>query len=434
MKRSLLIALYTLLISGPMLLSWYLVGKPRDPMQELGSVLGILAFSMILSEFMLSGRVKSFSRKVGMDSTMKLHRVVGWLILIFALIHPFLYESTPTAGPRPWDDTRQLSVSTDFSAIATGVIAFLLIPVLVVLAVWRSSLDYRYETWRRLHGLIAAIVVLLLLDHTLAAGRYAAQPYVALLWQVLSVIALLSLAYRYLWVPLTQSRRPWRVSQIERVAERQWHLELTPEGHNGIDYTAGQFAWIKVGRSAISIGENPFSIASAPASGRNLSFVIKELGDFTETLSTLEPGTRAYVDGPYGSLLVDGREEPDIGLIAGGVGIAPMLGILRQLHLTNDPRTIQVIYANRTEEQIVYREELDSANALYVLSEPPIGWQGATGVVDAALISQTFSQAQFDSWVFVLCGPVPMMDTVREALRQQGVTEARILMERFNYD
>jgi len=434
MKKSALFVGYVLLITLPLLASWYFIAAPRDLMRELGSMLGILAFSMILSEFLLSGRIKSLSRKLGMDRTMRLHRIVGWLVLAFTLVHPFLYRATPTAGPRPWDATRQFSVTTDFSALASGVIAFVLIPAMVVLAIWRSQIDYRYETWRRLHGLLAAAIVLLLLDHTLSAGRYAADERIALLWQALAGIALLTLVYRYFWIPFSEARKPWSLSRVEPIAERQWLVELSPNGHSGIEYSAGQFAWIKIGKAALTLSENPFSIASAPASGNRLQFVIKELGDFTSTLSSLTPGTRAYVDGPYGSLLVEGRKEPGIALIAGGVGVAPMLGIAQQLRLTDDPRAVRVLYANRTESQIVPSDALASADTLYLLSQPPKDWAGEVGLIDQQLIQRSFTQQEFDTWLFVICGPIPMMNQVTAVLRSSGVSDTRMVVEQFNYD
>lgn len=434
MQRSVLTTIYVLLISLPLLASWYFVGHLRIFWQELGSVLGILSFSMILSEFVLSGRVKSFSRKVGMDATMRFHRIIGWCALIAALLHPFLYSSTPTTGPWPWDSTRQFAVTTDFTAISTGVLAFILLPVLVVLAVWRSSLDYRYETWRRLHGLIAAALVGLLLHHTLTAGRYAAHETVALLWQVMALVALSTLVYRYLISPIQQRSKPWKVSRVEQLSEKQWRLSLLPDGHAGMDYKAGQFAWLKLGHSSFSISENPFSIASAPANGPEVCFVIKELGDFTSTVGSINVGTRAYLDGPYGSLIVDARTEPGVAMIAGGVGVAPMLGILQQIKTREDSRAHRLIYANRTEDQIVCREELADDNPILVLSEPNQDWKGAVGFIDENLLEQSFSDTEFATWLFVICGPVPMMDQVSQVLREKGVPEDRILLERFNYD
>jgi len=433
-RLTVLLGLYALAIASPLLFAWHYFGNPRDILQELGTILGMLAFAMILSEFALSGRMKSFSERVGMDATMRFHRIIGWLALSAALLHPFFYESTPSGGLFPWDSSREFSVTSEFAAIATGVVALVLLPALIVLAVWRSALDYRYEVWRRLHGILAAAIALLLLHHTLEAGRYAMHKNVALLWQVLTVLALLSLVYRYLLVPIRQRNKPWKVSRLERLTDKQWQLCLQPAGHDGLFYKAGQFAWIKVGRSALSIAENPFSIASAPASGSELSFVIKELGDFTSTLSEIEVGTTAYVDGAYGSLTVDGREEPGVVLIAGGVGIAPILGILRQMQQTKDARKLKVIYGNREGSQIVCADELSCVDTTFVVQEPEAGFEGTVGIVDANMLNGCLNSEQLESWLFVLCGPAPMMEAVETYLKVRGVSDDRLLCERFNYD
>jgi predicted ferric reductase len=142
-----------------------------------------------------------------------------------------------------------------------------------------------------------------------------------MIWQVLSLVALLTLVYRYFIAPLLQASNPWSVSAVQKLSEKQCKLSLEPASGRAMDYQAGQFAWLKMERSAFSISENPFSIASSPAQGPEIYFVIKELGDFTSTLGDVCVGERAYIDGPYGSLTVDGRKEPRIALIAGGVGI-----------------------------------------------------------------------------------------------------------------
>lgn len=190
----------------------------------------------------------------------------------------------------------------------------------------------------------------------------------------------------------------------------------------------------KPGHSPFTMNENPFSMSSAPAAGPEVSFMIKELGDFTRTIGEIKPQTIAYLDGPYGNLTVDGREEPGVALIAGGVGLAPLLGILRQMRLTGDSRKVKLIYGNRIIEQIAYHEELGEEDVVYVLSEPPEGWQGETGFIDAALMDRVFSEKEFSEWVFVICGPAIMMDIVEDHLINRGTPPHRILAERFSYD
>ena len=96
-----------------------------------------------------------------------------------------------------------------------------------------------------------------------------------------------------------------------------------------------------------------------------------------------------------------------------------------------------LLYGNRVAEQIVAGEELavrEGLEVVHVLSEPPEGWTGETGQLDAALIARRCAAPAAAGWLFVLCGPAPMLRVARMALRGLGVPASRILAERFTYD
>jgi predicted ferric reductase len=356
------------------------------------------------------------------------------IALGFAILHPFLYRGTPSGGQRPWDSTRQLVITTDISDLSTGIAAYLILPSLVLLAIGRTKLDYKYETWRLMHGVGALLIAALLLHHTVYAGRYGSQLVMNGVWLAMTAASVGSLCYVYLLVPLRGKARAWHVTSVRRLTPKQWELTVAPDNHLGLVYKAGQFVWLNVGHSAFSMKENPFSISSAPGAGPQISFMIKELGDFTQVIGQIKPGTVTYLDGPYGSMSVEGRTEPGVALIAGGVGLAPLLGILRQMRLTGDPRKVKLIYGNRSVDQIAYREELGPEDVTLVLSEQPETWQGETGFINAALLDRVFSREEFREWAFVLCGPTIMMDIVEDHLVKRDTPPHRILSERFDYD
>ncbi len=413
--------------------------QPRSLLDELASGAGMLAFSIILLEFALSGRFRLISGRVGMDVTMRAHQLLARTALVAALVHPFLYQAEWNA-PYPWDVTRLETITTDLGALWSGMLAWVLLPVFVALAIVRGQPNYGYEAWRFIHGLGAVAIAGLLLHHTLSAGRYAADPLLAACWVALSTLAFASFLWIYLAVPLAQLRRPWRVSEIRPDAERIWLLEIAPEGHRGLSYEAGQFVWLNIGQTPFAHRENPFSMSSAPGSGERLQFLIKELGDFTSGIGKIRPGTRAYLDGPHGNLTVNGHDAPGFVLIAGGIGIAPLIGILRQLSLDRDPRPRILVYADRILEQIAHRDELEAlareppTELRIVLQEPPPGWTGETGMVDRRLLDRLVGEPGRQDWLFVLCGPPAMLSSVEDALIDIGVPPGRILSERFDYD
>ncbi len=292
-----------------------------------------------------------------------------------------------------------------------------------------------------MHAIGALLIAGFLLHHAIYAGRYGAQPQLMWLWIALTTLALGSVVYVYLIEPLREYSRPWQVASIARLTPKQWSIKLSPVGHKGLDYKAGQFAWLNIGHSPFTVFENPFSISSAPVGGADVEFVIKELGDFSGSLEQIKPGTRAYLDAPYGSLCIEGYDDvPGIALIAGGVGVAPMLSILRQMHLTGDQRPSVLVYGNRKREQIVCAQELErlaqtpTTEIVHILSEPDVDWAGETGMVDGALLDRVFTAEQFESWLFVLCGPPRMIEKIEVHLVAHGTPSDRILSERFTYD
>ena len=230
MKPLFLVVCYIAAVTLPLILSWLVGGPPRAFHQELASGLGILAFSMILMEFVLSGRFKNISNDIGMDVTMRFHQIMARIALGFAALHPFLYRGTPSGGQRPWDTTRQLVITTDIADLATGIAAYLILPSFVILAIWRSKLDYKYETWRFMHGVGALLIAVLLLHHTVYAGRYGSQPVMTGFWLAMTAAAAGSLFYVYLLAPLREKSRAWRVTSVVQVTPKQWELALAPDG------------------------------------------------------------------------------------------------------------------------------------------------------------------------------------------------------------
>jgi predicted ferric reductase len=445
MPASMLIAAYAVLVALPVALGWALVGPARPWMDEASSTLALAGFAALLLEFLLSGRFRAISGGIGIDRTMRWHQAFARILTVALLVHPALYSYNAYQfdGPGLWqvlppgDPARAAVLGLDAGAMLTGWLAWMLLLALTGMAIFRQALPYGYEAWRLMHGLTAAAVALAGLHHALEAGRYSEQPALAAFWAALVGLALFTLLTVYLLRPLRLSRRPWRIAAVAPAAERTWQVVLEPEGHAGLAYRAGQFAWVRLDRGPFSMREHPFSIASAPAGGRALSFLIKEAGDFTNTIGTLPVGARAFVDGPHGHLTIEGRREPGFCLIGGGVGVAPLLSVLRGARREGDLRPALLLYGNRHQGQILARDELAAMPGLetvHVLQDPPPGWQGGTGMVSAALVRDRCAGAAAAGWLFLLCGPPAMMREVRQGLRALGVPARRILEERFTYD
>jgi ferredoxin-NADP reductase len=151
----------------------------------------------------------------------------------------------------------------------------------------------------------------------------------------------------------------------------------------------------------------------------------------------VQPGRRVYVDGPYGAFNDDHSRARSLLLVAAGVGITPMMSILRAHAHRRDPRQHCLVVGARTVQELMFREELDQLaghldlDVVEVVSRPDAAWTGTTGRVDSDLLSEVLDEfALVDPHAF-LCGPGPMVSDLRGALGRLGVPAHRVHTEEF---
>lgn len=192
-------------------------------------------------------------------------------------------------------------------------------------------------------------------------------------------------------------------------------LYLKPEDREPIPYTPGQFMLLTLPCGV----KRAYSIVSAPDS-EFLEFGIKLVdGEFTSRLPVTEEGEKILVEGPLGPLVYDTHDE--YVLIAGGVGIAPMLSILRERDGKRCKKDV-LFYSSRTRDGLVYFEELKGLEkrnkclkVVFTLTrETPKGWEYETGRVDAKMIKKYVPD--FEQNHYFVCGPEKMVEAMKKVI------------------
>ena len=307
----------------------------------------------------------------------------------------------------------------------------------MITSLWRKQLRIHYDTWRVWHALLAVIALSLAMTHIAGIGYYSELPWKKTLWLVIGLSCLAVLIYVRLIKPARLLKRPWRVVEVIEERGSSWTLVLRSEHHGGFMFLPGQFAWLTLERSPFAMKEHPFSIASSAETPGEIRFTIKELGDFTRRISRTKKGSVAWVDGPYGTFSVDRMVAPAYLFVAGGIGIAPIMSMLRTLQVRGDKRPLQLVYAYHTWERLTFREELEvlrgqlNLDVVYVLSEPPSDWTGETGLLREEIFTRhlCLDCSQLECFI---CGPTPLIDIAAKTLARQGVPRGQIHSELFD--
>ncbi|HEU5284302.1 MAG TPA: ferredoxin reductase family protein [Burkholderiales bacterium] len=434
-----LLVLYGTLALVPLALAAWSGPRENDFLAELGIGAALVAYAMLLLQFISSGRFERLSGRVGIDRTMRFHQLGARVAALLVLAHP-LIPRLPAQIDQIGMVPTAMAIMFRAPHMLSGVVAWVLVLALVAMAVLRRRLPLPYEAWRATHALGAVLVALTGAHHTFSVGAYSREPALFWFWCALLGVALASIAFVYGVRPVLQARAGYRITHNREIGAGIRELTLDPLPGQGIRLRAGQFAWINLRRLPLPLFDHPFSFSSAPVDAPRLRLTIKARGDFTRRLDALAPGQRVIVDGPHGNFGLHGRPGDAVCLVAGGIGIAPIISVLRDLHTAADPRPIALLYGARNLAQLAYAEEIRAMcgrlrlHASFFLDEPPPGWTGGVGMLDAAAFRAALAPADPARWVCLICGPTPMMLAAERHLLTAGVRPDRIVYERFEYD
>ena len=212
-------------------------------------------------------------------------------------------------------------------------------------------------------------------------------------------------------------------------------------GGQPLSYKPGQFVYYELDALAFPDERGKrrhFTISSSPTEEGIVMFTTRLRGSgFKETLRHAEPGYELTIETPRGSfVLPEGDARPHV-LLAGGIGITPYRSILR--HATDTRRTLRatLLYFNRTDADIIFRQELDalavalpSVRIVHALDEPAAGWGGETGRLSEALLKKYVPDREEP--LYWLSGPPPMVNAYSELLLSFGVSGDSIKKDSFS--
>jgi len=425
------ILVYLFLIFSPLIVL-FIAPRPegREFWRDFSVMLGFVGLSLMGFQFIPTARLPFLANVFPLDELYFFHHQISILSFALALAHPIiLFINNPYT-------LRLLNVFTAPWRARAAVGAVVGLIVIIVTSVWRKQLKISYEGWRIGHDLVAIAILGLSFWHILGVNYYMSMPVQRVLWIGLAVVWGGLLGYIRLYKPWWMLRHPYEVSAVIPERGNSWSFVLKPVGHEGFDFRAGQVAWLTVDRSPFRIREHPFSITSSAEGNGQLSFGIRELGDFTSTIGDIEEGTRVYVDGPYGTFSAEQSEAPGYVFIAGGIGSAPFLSILRTMADRGDEHPVTFIYGCPTWEGVIFREEIErlkgqlNLDVVYVLEHPPEDWDGETGYITPDVLDRHIPEDRGTRDYFI-CGPILMLDLVEEGLRQLDVPLPKIHTERY---
>ncbi len=378
-----------------------------DPLTGIGRLAGMVAGYLIAVQLIvMSGRAHRGSAW---------HRWIGATAFVFLVAHLVFITVGYAAGGSVVDQT--WSFIRLYPWLLAAYAGFVLLVMIGLTSIRAVKKRLRYETWYYVH-LYAYLGAALAFMHQITHGADltgTAKWFWITLYGAAFAIALWGRLVRPLRLTL---RHRFRVSRVVAEAPGVTSVYLSGHGMGALQAKPGQFFRFRFLTRHGWWQAHPFSLSAAP-SPDGLRITVKMLGDHTRELQSLRVGTRAVVEGPYGAFTADARTNDKVVLVAAGIGITPIRALLEGLPA--GPGRAVMIYRARSENDIVFREELESlarerhAHLTYVLGHDVRAreWLSPEGL--RRLVPDLPDRDAF------LCGPPGLVRHLREVLRGLGV-------------
>jgi ferredoxin-NADP reductase len=242
-----------------------------------------------------------------------------------------------------------------------------------------------------------------------------------------------------------QLARTLRVCEVRRETRDAVSLVLEDPSGRSIDFVPGQFFTLISNIEGREL-RRAYSASSFFGDKARVRLGVKRVtgGQVSNHINDrLQAGDLLRVLGPSGQFTVtpEAGLDREFVLLGGGSGITPLLAITWAVLASEPASRLTLVYGNRGVDDIIYRAELDELAARHpgrftlrhVLSEPPPGWQGSTGLLDADTLQRELDHlAPGAGALYYVCGPEPMMEAARATLIDRGVPGQQVFEEKFS--
>lgn len=216
-----------------------------------------------------------------------------------------------------------------------------------------------------------------------------------------------------------------KILEIEHVTHDVKRFQC--EKPAGYQFVPGQATEVAINKDGWREEKRPFTFTSLNEFP-HLEFTIKIYTDHpgvTNELNSLNPGDELIVSDVWGAIEYKGPGY----FIAGGAGITPFIAIFRQLHKENLLEGNKLFFSNKTDDDIILREEFASMlhdSAVYTITDEP------SKFYHNGFINEDFLMSHVDDFSkhFYICGPPKMVDVMQELLGKLGASPEAVVFEK----
>lgn len=423
------IMIFIIILTAIPILIWSLMmpipvrfGDLNSLTTSLGQIFGLIGMVLFSVNLILAGRFKFIDKYFkGLDKVYQNHSKIGTIAFSLILFHPILLVVTyVTFSLR---DAALFFVPFINIPITFGILSLLL---MIVLIAFTFYIKMKYHIWKFSHKFMTLAFSLAVLHILYIPSDISRNNFLRYYILVLAMIGLVVSVRQAFFNKFIKNKFKYKILKVNKMKDSFVEVEMEPSGEV-LKFNSGQFAFFEFLNSKVGSESHPFSISSSD-NDNNLKITVKDLGDFTSKLGSLDVGGKVLVDGPYGGFSYRSAKNKNQIWIAGGVGITPFFSMAQSL---GDDYGVDLYYSVRDDKEEVYFKELrEIASRRNNFKFNP--WVSSLqGYINARFISGLSNG--FENKEIFLCGPASFMESLKNQLVSLGVDIKRIHYENFSF-
>jgi len=205
-----------------------------------------------------------------------------------------------------------------------------------------------------------------------------------------------------------------RIISNDRIGEGFFEMSLAWDPSASVP-APGQFLTVRVGGGTVPLLRRPFAFAGFDAASSSVSVIYQKRGPATELLAAARPGGAGLdVIGPLGApFVIDTNQQKRI-IVAGGVGLGPMLFLASVLKARGVGASF--IFGCRNQSFIPSIKKFTDVDPHICTDDGGVGFRGT---VADYISANMLSDINVDATLYA-CGPLPMLKSVNKIARDRG--------------
>lgn len=394
----------------------------NSTMTSIGELLALVGVTMFCLSIVLSTRLKLFEDYFGgMNQVYIAHHIYGGIAFVLLLFHP-LALATALLPYSIKSAALYLLPGADWS-INFGIATLLLMMSLLILTFF---ITLPYRMWLFTHKFLGVAFFLASIHGLNVSSDISRSIVMKYYMGFFFSLGLFAYLCRTVFGKYLIKRYRYTVTQVKTIQDNTVEITVTPE-QKTLAFSPGQFVFLSFRSKGVTREIHPFSI-TATNDQHQLIFAIKAEGDYTATLKNLQSGDTALLEGSFGRFSYQRVNNKKQIWIAGGIGITPFISMAKSI--INLAYQIDLYYTVRSEQEAVYVTDLqniarENSNVRF------FPWFTSTqGRLTAASIAKTSGDLAHKE--FFICGPPPMMKSLRKQLRELSISNNLIHTEEFS--